>query len=282
MQDMRDALPGADVMPVTGLCIVADPSNCPPGHTLIDKTYDRREDADLWKDRFFGRRITRYMCMENSSPTTEKDILVDITVINEKDPVPAGYACQEYTQDTREKAMKKKQLCLRWMNISLTQDAISEIMLMSRGRRTPAGFTLVGELNNLQLCFKMGQISRPSPTETVANSLPPSYMSKPPTYTMDARLNGPPATQLPYGVTPNHSNTTSSTLQRSPPGDRHLLNPLAGIPWQLNPKLTADTSFRNDTITQISFKSYADIENQYSYKFTTEHSAAARMPPELS
>lgn len=32
----------------------------------------------------------------------EKDILVDITVINEKDPVPAGYVCLEYTQDTRE------------------------------------------------------------------------------------------------------------------------------------------------------------------------------------
>ena len=35
----------------------------------VDKTYDRPEDADLWKDGFFTRRVMRYMCVERQIPT---------------------------------------------------------------------------------------------------------------------------------------------------------------------------------------------------------------------
>ena len=34
----------------------------------IDRTYDKSEDADLWKDGLFGRRTMRYLCVERSIP----------------------------------------------------------------------------------------------------------------------------------------------------------------------------------------------------------------------
>ena len=44
-----------------------------------------------------------------------------------------------------EKALKKKLLCGRWMLPSMTNDAITELIFLSRSsRKPPNGFTLVG------------------------------------------------------------------------------------------------------------------------------------------
>ena len=46
---------------------------------------------------------------------------------------------------TGEKAVKKKTLCIRMMASSLTSDAVSELILLSKGqRKPPMGYTLVG------------------------------------------------------------------------------------------------------------------------------------------
>ena len=34
----------------------------------IDRTYDKHEDADLWRDGWFGSRVTRYLCVERCAP----------------------------------------------------------------------------------------------------------------------------------------------------------------------------------------------------------------------
>jgi len=46
---------------------------------------------------------------------------------------------------TGEKAVKKKTLCTRMMASSLTSDAVTELILLSKGqRKPPMGYTLVG------------------------------------------------------------------------------------------------------------------------------------------
>jgi hypothetical protein len=46
---------------------------------------------------------------------------------------------------TGEKVVKKKTLCTRMMASSLTSDAVTELILLSKGqRKPPMGYTLVG------------------------------------------------------------------------------------------------------------------------------------------
>ncbi|XP_052706776.1 multivesicular body subunit 12B-like [Crassostrea angulata] len=148
--------------PITQVAIASDPGRCPPGFTLIDRSYDRRDDADLWRDGLFGRKVVRYLCVEKLTPSPGRDVLVDVTVIGDRDAIPAGFSCVDYTCDTREKAVRKKMLCVRYMSSDLTNDAICELILLTRGvRRPPNGYTLVGELNYMGLCYKMACFNKP-------------------------------------------------------------------------------------------------------------------------
>ncbi|XP_033725382.1 multivesicular body subunit 12B-like isoform X2 [Pecten maximus] len=276
--------------PITAVTVVTDPSKCPAGFTIIDKTYDKRDDADLWRDGYFGKRICRYMCVERSAPSVGKDVLVDVAVINERDPIPAGFTCIDFTSDTREKAMKKKMLCVRYMSSTLTNDAIAELIILSKGvRRPPNGYNLVGELNNLALCFKMASFRSPT-TESQQNNVAQPYS---PNYTTEAPLNNMAniGTTLPYAINPtgNHARPgLDRTNSLAGIGSNHRPNPmlcttlalshqlqaLSGVPWQINPRYTEMTRLQDIMIPQIGYKSIMDIENEYSYSFNIERSVS--------
>ncbi|XP_021376027.1 multivesicular body subunit 12B-like isoform X2 [Mizuhopecten yessoensis] len=263
--------------PITAVTVVTDPSKCPAGYTIIDKTYDKRDDADLWRDGYFGKRICRYMCVERSAPSVGKDVLVDVAIINERDPIPAGFTCIDFTSDSREKAMKKKMLCVRYMSCTLTNDAIAELIIMSKGvRRPPNGYNLVGELNNMALCFKMATFRSPT-AETQQNNVAQSYMPTTPTYTTESPLNhmAGVGTALPYAINPttNHARPgLDRTNSIAGIGSNH---PLSGVPWQINSRYTDIARLQDIMIPQIGYKSIMDIENEYSYTFNIERSVSA-------
>ncbi|KAK7448380.1 hypothetical protein BaRGS_00040108 [Batillaria attramentaria] len=263
-------------LPITGVCVVSDPSKAPPNYTVIDRTFDRSEDADLWKDGLFGRRTMRYLCVERSIPDMTKDVLIDVAFINERDPPPPGFTVIENTHDTGEKALKKKLLCARWMLPSMTNDAITELIFLSRAsRKPPLGYTLVGETNNMSLCYKMGKLSKPA---TTAVDTPQGYAS--PAYNLK-----PLGSSLPYTVAGYQPPSGMATVNRSGPpmhgasGHSNSVTPLSGIPWQLNPRFQTLTELQKLTIPEIKYKSMMDIENEYKYDFRMERQAA-RIEPE--
>lgn len=270
--------------PITGVVIVADITKCPAGYTTIDRTYDRAEEADLWIDSIFGRKVTRYLCVQRSAPVPGKDVLVDVSIVNDRDPVPPGFTVLDYTADTREKATKKKVICIRWMSMNLTNSALSELIILPKGsRRPPNGYTLVGELNNLMLCYKMANIKTQSSIGQ-NNSDPSINMSE-------------MGNNLPYALHPSKENaftqgsvpgylpgTHSAGYQptRIGPPERTMsslsataITPLTGVPWQLSPKLTDLENLRNVHIPEIRYKTIMDIENQYQYHFDVERAASA-------
>lgn len=257
--------------PITGVEVVADIGRCPAGYTTIDRTFDKHEDADLWRDGWFGSRVTRYMCVERCAPQPGKDVLVDVAVINDRDPVPPGFTVVDYTHDTRERAIKKRVMCVRWMSISITNSAISELILLSKGaRRPPNGYTLVGELNSLLLCYKMANIKTQS---SVANHNSDIDM---------ANLSN----SLPYSLNPGRETAynqgssepaSSGTFTRVGPPQRTLsslstnaVTPISGVAWQLSPKLTSMNQLKNINLPEIRYKSMMEIENEYSYHFDLE------------
>lgn len=266
-------------LPVTGVCVVSDPNRTPPNYTVIDRTFDKSEDADLWKDGIFGRRTMRYLCVERSVPqmTQGKDVLIDVAFINEKDPPPAGFTVIENTVDTGEKALKKKLLCCRWMLPSMTNDAITELVFLSRAtRKPPAGYTLVGETNNMSLCYKMGKISRPPTTSAPAIQ---GYSAPAPTlqgYPTQAYNMAPMAATLPY---PPRSPNATLMRRLSQGGSTSAVNaPIAGIPFQLNPRYQAMAQVYKLTVPEIRYKSMLDIEHEYEYDFQVERQAVRVEP----
>lgn len=250
--------------PITGVVVVADITKCPAGYTTIDRTFDNTEEADLWRDGLFGRRVTRYLCVERSAPQPGKDVLVDVTIINERDPVPAGFTVVDYTADTREKAIKKKVMCVRWMNGNLTTSAISELIILTKGvRRPPNGYTLVGELNNLMLCYKMAQIKTQSdlPSHNSDPAMNMSQLENNLPYTMH------PQRQYSMGTRTAPPERTTSSLSAT------TVTPLTGIQWQLNPQLQGGGC--NIHIPTIRYKTMMDIENEYKYHFNIEKGVTA-------
>ena len=88
MKELFNALP--DDRPITALCLVEEVSKCPQGYTIVAKSYDQDLDADLWKDGFFGKHTTRYLCLSKSEGP-EGFVIDSLCIINEKDAPPNGF-----------------------------------------------------------------------------------------------------------------------------------------------------------------------------------------------
>lgn len=269
-----------DDHPVTGVCVVSDPGRCPPNYITIDRTFDRPEDADLWKDGYFTRRVMRYLCVEKQPAVHNKDVLVDVTLINERDAVPPGFTVLDYTHDSREKATKKKTLCVRWMVPSMTTDAITDLILLTRSqRRAPIGYTLVGELNNMSLCYKMGQVNcpaaHPAPTAAVQGYTPAATPyglapARPAPPVPAPRSSG--STGLPYAMTPGAASSATHVSGAQTTSANAQIHPLSGIEWKMNPRYSLLMELQNMTIPDINGKTLMDIEQMYGYDFSVERS----------
>lgn len=280
-------------LPITGVCVVSDPGQCPPNYTLVDKTYDRPEDADLWKDGFFTRRVMRYLCVERQVPTQNQDVLVDVTLINERDVTPAGFTVIELTHDTREKATKKKTLCVRWMVPSMTKDAITELIFLTRAqRRAPAGYTLVGELNNMSLCYKMGKVAVSSGSASIGHAASSTlgYSATPPAGGYGGSIAA--SSSLPYAFNPGGAHGPPPPVPPRPPieGQGAVARPgtlertfsrtggavhaLSGIDWKLSAKYQALLELQDVRIPPVKGKTLAEIEREYAYDFTVEQAVS--------
>uniref|UniRef100_T1J7R7 Multivesicular body subunit 12A n=1 Tax=Strigamia maritima TaxID=126957 RepID=T1J7R7_STRMM len=247
MRDLWNALP--DNRPITAICVVEEPMKCPPGFSVVSRTYDQDTDADLWKDGFFGRKITRYLCISKTEGQTQY-IVEDIAVINEKEPPPEGFTLLSHTLDTEQKAMRKKQLCYKLVSRKDATQAVTDVIVLSKIKKAPQGFTLSGELNSLLICYKTG----PVPTNN-SNTMSRSYTGTLPYSTSPAVAPAPmgpppPVPQsLPYPVNPYASSQvnslyplnainqlrqtgpTNAAVQQATPNQQTLNQMLGGMTW---------------------------------------------------
>ncbi|GAB1606950.1 multivesicular body subunit 12B-like isoform X2 [Argonauta hians] len=275
--------------PIVAVSVVSDRLKCPPKYFLLDRTEDGKDDADLWRDSLFGRRYYRYICYNKSSPMPDQDVLVDVAIINDKDSVPAGFTVLEYTQDTHEKSLKKKSLCLRWMSYRLTNAAISKLILLSRSmRRPPSGYTVIGDINNMLLCFKMVSLTKTNTIYTKPEEISfvkPILTSTP----SQSRLCLTPVENaLPYVMNPAMaaSNPNLSSYSSSSDNISRLVSqsksPLSDIPWQLNPTLEKASRGQNVVIPKFVCKTMKDLDKQYEYSFWLEKSILSAYSTNIS
>uniref|UniRef100_A0A2M4CJD2 MABP domain-containing protein n=1 Tax=Anopheles darlingi TaxID=43151 RepID=A0A2M4CJD2_ANODA len=160
-----------DNRPITSLQLIEDLQRVPENFQVINKTYDQDADADLWREKtLISKRTTRYLCQSKTEGLPDY-VVSKVKVINEKESVPEGFSQLTRTSDTEQKAWRKKQLVyqLTRVEIGSTVQCITDILLCSRFRNAPQGFTMAGEINGIVICFKLSNASRtPLPTNSGA------------------------------------------------------------------------------------------------------------------
>ncbi|CAF1309632.1 unnamed protein product [Adineta steineri] len=256
-------------LPITGICLVSKPGNVPTGYDCIRKAYDEKsKDADLMPDGFLERK-DRFVCITHRYPLADNRAYVveDIKLINERDTPPIPYVGLTQTVDTFEKGTAKRIICVKLVERQVGMKCICDIIFLYRSKRPPQSYTIIGEINGLQMCIKEGIVPsvRPPPpqsphTRSTTSNLYPS--------TTDNQFYYQPQSQTSNGQM-DHSNT--HTLGKKS-DEKEILD---GIPFSINPKyLTTNRKDANDVSGFDSFRvlSPYDIEQNFHYDFHLERS----------
>lgn len=86
-------------------------------------------------------------------------------VCGERELPGEGFSILTRTADSEHKAWRKKQICYRLAKRGSVTNAVTDVILCSKTKTAPDGFTLAGEINGITVCFKSGPIAhRPPPS----------------------------------------------------------------------------------------------------------------------
>ncbi|CAF1236280.1 unnamed protein product [Adineta steineri] len=263
-------------LPITGICLVSKPNNVPTGYHCIRKAFDdTNRDADLMADSILERK-DRFLCITRAWPLTDvrtlagdcARVLEDIKLINERDNVPPNYTTLAYTSDTREKGTVKKLICVKMVDRQPGMKCICDIVFLYRSKRPPQFYTLIGDINGLQMCVKEGTVPalRPPPAAPYPQSnLYPNPMADPSYSTSQQQ-------QTPYPVS-DYSNTNTLTKKSD---EKEILD---CIPFAINPKYLAGMNNKqrneNDLSGLDSFRilSAYEIDQSFNYDFNVERAS---------
>ncbi|CAH0552706.1 unnamed protein product [Brassicogethes aeneus] len=271
-----------DDRPVTSIVIIENLEKCPRGFYPISRTYDQDQDADLRESSIFKSSSARYLCLSKSEGIPNF-VIQEILVVAEKASPPKGFSLLNRTADTEQKPWRKKQICYRLVNRKDIKTAITDIIVCSRLKKAPAGFSFAGELNGITICYKMGNVqdshangdTGPTPPERPPRTVPisPSNPSMYPTIANnddhDYEILMPPSgptrpAPKPPAPTVQHQNST------------HTLNScfggLEGVPFIVNPKFITTAGNDKPQHPIIKAKTLQQIMKEYDYPFSVERS----------
>lgn len=207
-------------------------------------------DADLMPDTFRDRKV-RFLCITRGPPAPgyKAYILEDVKLINERDPVPPLYDTLTQTVDTYERGTGKRMICIKLVERQSGAKCICDIIFLYRTKRPPPYYTLLGEINGLQMCIKEGNV--------------PVQITAP-----------PPSNLYPHAMLePSDHQTVNYTTKKS--DEKEILD---GIPFQINAKyLLANRNVTNDLseFESIHILSPFELEQLFNYDFNLENSSIA-------
>ncbi|CAG9764263.1 unnamed protein product [Ceutorhynchus assimilis] len=271
-----------DDRPITAIQIVENLDKCPRGFYPICKTYDQDSDADLGEKSIFKGSTERFLCLSKTEGIPNF-VVQEVIVLNEKTVPPKGFSLLNRTADSQQKAWKKKQLCYRLVNQKELKTAITDIIVCSRLKKAPTGFSFAGEINGVTVCYKMGNSeSNPnSPPDRPPKSSSLNSNNVYPALGNDddyeiLRTPGPggygpirPAPKPPAPISPAHPalqhQMSTHTLGNS------SYSGLEGVPFTVNPKFLVSGSNNNPfQVPKIKIKTMQQILTEYDYPFTIE------------
>uniref|UniRef100_A0A8R1DRD2 N-acyl-aliphatic-L-amino acid amidohydrolase n=1 Tax=Caenorhabditis japonica TaxID=281687 RepID=A0A8R1DRD2_CAEJA len=264
-------------LPITAICIVGDKNKSPRGFVPVVKCHDDQSDADLWRDGFFAiNRQVRYICTSTEIPDTIKtavQVVTNLIIVRESDPIPHGYVAIDYTADSREKSLRKKWLCIRTEPRDRVVDAIGEIIIMGKSKKVPRDYTSAGEIDSLLVCYKVVAIPQ---TYGIPTSNSSSALETKPT--SGGLYPGLPNPNI-YNSTPSNLNVTggsnSSAFTLKNVGIPRV-KAIDGIDFKLNPSFVSNDSDRDSQLPDLSQFAHLEMNSdRYNYNFATEHAVVS-------
>jgi len=192
-------------------------------------------------------RKDRFLCITRAYPLAGNKtyVLEDIKIINERDMPPPQYIPLTHTMDTHEKGTVKRIICVKLVDRQAGMKCICDILFLYRSKRPPQFYTLIGDINGLQMCIKEGTV--------------PPLRAPPPV---------PTSNLYPSSPDPLHTNAFSKKSD-----EKEMLD---GIPFAINPKyLTNNRTGANDLFGLDSFQilSTYELEQYFNYDFNLERSS---------
>lgn len=234
--------------PISAVGVVTSLSKVPENYYVVAQTTDG-SDADLWKDGLFKSKVTRYLCFTRK---TGPDVVVDMKLIDIKDPLPESFITVQETMDTKEAAMRKKRLCVKMSPRKAAETAIYDIQIVSKAKYHLVNYTCMGEMNNMGIWYRMGNVPQCQPSEKKSNVV---------------QSDAPP-------------NTTSKKTMRRPDYGKqssgsYTISALDDVPFVISDKFHGrPKEMQQVNLMGITIKSLAEIEEEFHYNFSTERSIA--------
>ncbi|XP_032433374.1 multivesicular body subunit 12Bb [Xiphophorus hellerii] len=230
--------------PISAVGIVSSLTKIPDGYYAVTQTTDG-SDADLWKDGLFKSKVTRYLCF---SRKTEPEVVVDMKLIDIKDPLPESFTLVQETLDKKEAAMRKRRLCVKMSTREAAETAVCDIQITAKSKYQLVNYTCVGEINNMGIWYRMGDVPRNQPSHQT-RSVPKtdalySTISK-------IAISRPQYQQLNNGI--------------------YTMTALDDVPFMVSEKFhVKPQQMQQVNLMGITIKSLAEIEEEFHYNFGTE------------
>lgn len=294
--------------PITDVKIVSDKAKAPAGYFFLERTINGH-NGQLY-DTTWRHKGQRFICY---SKQPGANVLTDITVVNDGDPVAAGYSAITHTLDDGEKALRKHQLLVKMLPKQQVTQAICDIVLVnkSKGEAAPPGFyTITNDVNEIFICFKNtaivnyaapGQPQGGYPSQSAGYQY--SYSSAPHSVGPNRQQWYPGQPQVPQGPNQQMQASWQQPRRQAPPvpgSQAHQQQPappypqgyaphhampaakptalsaIEGLPFQVNPKFELMWKKSGPSVPNIESLSVDDINSKYSYDFTMERGTISR------
>ncbi|XP_075042865.1 multivesicular body subunit 12A [Mixophyes fleayi] len=258
--------------PLTGLAWTSGQSMCPKDYNILAAT---SEGASANFLKGFHQKSALYLCYSTTPESTEQ-VITEVMILNEKSPLPVGFAfIGEYIDTKVAVPKKKKRLCVNLSPVHTSGSAVSEIKLTVKNKQLGPPYTRIGDMSGVALWCKKVPVSALAPTPKPRNI-----------------TSGVSGLSLQNGSPARPSNPAPVPIAAPKPGEKssqsdhpiyeanvYGVSAIDGIPFTIHPmfeskKTDLDVSSSNSRELQI--KTLADIENEYNYGFVVERTACAR------
>ncbi|KAM8759521.1 multivesicular body subunit 12B-like isoform 1-T1 [Acanthopagrus schlegelii] len=245
MSELSNQLPSD---PISSVGIITSPSKAPEDYTVVAQTTDG-SDADLRKDSLFKSKVTRYLCFTRKPGP---DVVVDIKVIDIKEPLPEGYTPVEETMDTKETAMRKRRLCVKISPRAAAETAVYDIQIIAKTKYHLVNYTCIGDINSMGIWNRKGDVPKHKSSQETASTA----NTEAPSTTASRRTMSRPDYE--------HQNSGNYTMTA-----------LDDVPFVVPEKFFQNPKeMQQVNLMGITIKSLAEIEEEFQYNFSTERSIA--------
>ncbi|CAG5928902.1 multivesicular body subunit 12A isoform 1-T2 [Menidia menidia] len=269
------------VRPVTAVAWTSNSGTLPKNFTMIGLTEDGASAN-------FARSLMKagyYLCY--SKDLTGGMVVSDIQIVSEKDSIPHGYSYLTEHLEPKATVSKKKRVCVRFAPVGSVDSAVLDIKLTAKSKMMLQHYTFVGDIHGYVLWCRKGQFSSPIPQAKPRSlSLDLRKLSlEQPSAPLPLRPSNPPPVP-PSRISQRRCSLKKDNNVDKPDGSLQAITALDGVPFSLHPNYDIQANGMalqsNLQLNNIRIKSFQDIENEYSYTFTVEESAAKRTRPSVS